>query len=200
MGMHDVLLDAARQRGHTFLTWDQLQQQALQHLNASGTGFCMYSKTWAPQQRSSRGNSLGVSQVCEILVPSFGSCVHPGMLWKGTDLLEIAQQAASRGDIIVELGDIVSPDPDAESSLAASNVAYVEASLRNYLSSRIQGVGPKRAQQLVDQFGSAVLEALDGQEAVQQLQSVPGLPAHVAKEIKSNWDANPRRSESLQNC
>ena len=41
MGMHDVLLDAARQRGHTFLTWDQLQQQALQHLNASGTGSCI---------------------------------------------------------------------------------------------------------------------------------------------------------------
>ena len=132
--------------------------------------------------------------------PSFDPRVHPGMLWKGTDLLDIAQQAAGRGDIIVELGDLVSPDPDAERSLEASNVAYVEASLRNYLSSRILGVGPKRAQQLVDHFGSAVLEALDGQEAVQRLQSVPHLPAHVAKEIKTNWDENPRRSESQQNC
>ena len=36
MGMRDVLVEAERSRGHTFLTWTQLESQTLQHLNASG--------------------------------------------------------------------------------------------------------------------------------------------------------------------
>lgn len=38
MGMRDVLLEAERARGHTFLTWSELEAQTLQHMNASGKG------------------------------------------------------------------------------------------------------------------------------------------------------------------
>ncbi len=37
MGMVDKLLDAARQSGHSFLTWEQLQAQTLAHLNAGAS-------------------------------------------------------------------------------------------------------------------------------------------------------------------
>ena len=36
MAMVDVLLEAGRQGGHSYLKWDQLQARALAHLNAGG--------------------------------------------------------------------------------------------------------------------------------------------------------------------
>lgn len=36
MAMSDVLLAASRDRGHTFLSWEQLQEQSLQYLNSTG--------------------------------------------------------------------------------------------------------------------------------------------------------------------
>jgi hypothetical protein len=39
MAMVDMLLDAGRQEGHSFLPWDQLETKSLAHLNAAGPYF-----------------------------------------------------------------------------------------------------------------------------------------------------------------
>ena len=39
MAIVDMLLEASRQKGHTYMLWDQLQQSALHHLNSTGLSF-----------------------------------------------------------------------------------------------------------------------------------------------------------------
>ena len=36
MAMIDMLLEGSRQRGHTYLLWEQLQERTLHHLNSTG--------------------------------------------------------------------------------------------------------------------------------------------------------------------
>ena len=56
------------------------------------------------------------------------------MPWHGSDLSGIAQTAAARGEMVVELGDIVVPQHDASRGPAPQDTVSVHASLAAYLS------------------------------------------------------------------
>lgn len=53
----------------------------------------------------------------------------------------------------------------------------------------IKGVGPKTAQQLVDEYGDTILEVLDSQDAVSKLCKIKRLGRSRARQIKESWDS-----------
>ena len=51
-----------------------------------------------------------------------------------------------------------------------------------------KGVGPVTARNMVDQYGSAILDVLDSPDAAAKLKKVKGIGAATANKIKTEWD------------
>ena len=72
-------------------------------------------------------------------------------------------------------------------------------SLERYLTSRIQGVGPGRAKQLVEAHGVAILQQLDGEPeaALRALAQIRGVGRKTAEQMLRSWAHNSRRGGCL---
>ena len=75
----------------------------------------------------------------------------------------------------------------------------VRKSLELYITSRIQGVGPNRAAQLVGKHGAAVLDILNGNsgDSMRMLTSIPGIGTKTAEKMMRSWVLNQKRSAYL---
>ena len=71
-------------------------------------------------------------------------------------------------------------------------------SLERYLTSRIQGVGPGRAKQLVEAHGPGILQQLDGkpEAALGALARIRGVGRKTAEQMLRSWAHNSRRGGS----
>ena len=76
----------------------------------------------------------------------------------------------------------------------------VQKSLEMYITSRIQGVGPNRAAQLVGKHGAAVLDILNGNpgDSMRMLTGIPGVGTKTAEKILRSWELNLKKSAVLR--
>ena len=73
-------------------------------------------------------------------------------------------------------------------------------SLERYLTSRIQGVGPNRAVQLVEAHGVDILRHLDSGDAelaIKKLSAISGVGRKTAEQMLRSWTLNPKRGMLL---
>ena len=72
-------------------------------------------------------------------------------------------------------------------------------SLERYLTSRIQGVGPGRAKQLLELHGVAIVQQLDGdaEAAIKALVQIRGVGRKTAEQMLSSWARNSKKGGSL---
>ena len=75
-------------------------------------------------------------------------------------------------------------------------------SLERYLTSRIQGVGPKRAKQLVGLHGAGIVQQLDGdaEAALKALTQIRGVGCKTAEQMLRSWAQNAIRGGSSGSC
>ena len=75
----------------------------------------------------------------------------------------------------------------------------VRKSLEMYITSRIQGVGPNRAAQLVGKHGVAVLDILNGSsgDSMRMLTDIPGIGTKTAEKMLRSWVLNHKKSARL---
>ena len=76
-------------------------------------------------------------------------------------------------------------------------------SLERYLTSRIQGVGPGRAAQLVEAHGVDILRHLDSMDAelaIKKLSAISGVGRKTAEQMLRSWTLNPKRGMLLCSC
>ena len=71
-------------------------------------------------------------------------------------------------------------------------------SLERYLTSRIQGVGPNRAKQLVELHGVGILQQLDGdaEAAIKALVQIRGVGRKTAEQMLRSWGQNAKKGGS----
>ena len=76
----------------------------------------------------------------------------------------------------------------------------VRKSLELYITSRIQGVGPNRAAQLVGKHGAAVPDILNGTsgDSMRMLTDIPGIGTKTAEKMLRSWELNVKRSAYLR--
>ena len=73
-------------------------------------------------------------------------------------------------------------------------------SLERYLTSRIQGVGPGRAAQLVEAHGIDILrhlDSVDAELAIKKLSAISGVGRKTAEQMLRSWTLNPKRGMLL---
>ena len=75
----------------------------------------------------------------------------------------------------------------------------VQKSLERYIMSRIQGVGPNRAANLVGKHGAAVLDILNGNpgDCMRMLTAIPGIGTKTAEKMLRSWVLNLKKSAYL---
>ncbi len=75
-------------------------------------------------------------------------------------------------------------------------------SLERYLTSRIQGVGPNRAKQLVELHGVAIVQQLDGdaEAALKALAQIRGVGRKTAEQMLRSWAQNSKKGGQLTSC
>ncbi len=71
-------------------------------------------------------------------------------------------------------------------------------SLERYLTSRIQGVGPNRAKQLVELHGVGIVQQLDGdaEAAIKALVQIRGVGRKTAEQMLRSWGQNAKKGGS----
>ena len=69
-----------------------------------------------------------------------------------------------------------------------------------YITSRIQGVGPNRAAQLVGKHGMAVLNILNGNpgDSMRMLTGIPGIGSKTAEKMLRSWELNLKKSAYMR--
>lgn len=75
-------------------------------------------------------------------------------------------------------------------------------SLEQYLTSRIQGVGPNRAMQLVELHGLKIVQHLDAptEPALKALTQIRGVGRKTAEKMLRSWTQNARRGDFIWVC
>lgn len=116
-----------------------------------------------------------------------------GLIWKGGSLDDCAAKAMKWQNVIIETGSL---DKDSVGKLTTSTVPSskkVARALADYLQKRLKQVGQKRAELLVDEYGTDVFDMLNSTSAVEKLASLPQTTKAAATIIKNSWDTNPYR-------
>ena len=145
----------------------------------------------------------GTAFLIQCAVPIFPTTCAPGCGLSCGCLQGVAEARLTAFGALVVYRPLLSVQVWSSSTNGDSLQDHLQReSLERYLTSRIQGVGPNRAKQLVGLHGVGIVQQLNGdaEAALKALTQIRGVGRKTAEQMLRSWAQNAKRGGSSGSC